>query len=75
MRTVLWNSVEHILTASLIVKAEYGMCFESTCYMSWLCNFICDLRVFEYVDRPIMMYYDNSIIMSYFVVYTLDKAL
>ena len=41
------------------------MCYEATRHAVWLQNFIHDLGVVESIERPIMMYCENTVAVSF----------
>ena len=40
-------------------------CYEATCHVVWLHNFIHDLGVVYSIERSIMMYCDNTVVVSF----------
>ena len=61
-----WRSAKQSVTTSLTMEEEYVACYEATCHAICLQNFICDLGVVDSVEKPIMMYCDNTASMSFF---------
>ena len=53
------------MTTSLTMEAEYVACYEITRHVVWLQNFIHDLGVVYSIERPIMMFFDNTTIVSF----------
>ena len=41
------------------------MCYKATDHVVWLQNFICDLGVVDSIERPILMYCDNIVTVSF----------
>ena len=42
------------------MQTEFVACFSATTQAIWLRNLIKELTVFDFVDRPIQLYYDNN---------------
>ena len=40
-------------------------CYEATCHVIWLWNFITDLEVNHSISRPMKFFYDNSAAISF----------
>ena len=40
-------------------------CYEWTCHVIWLQNFISVLEVVHSISRPLKLFYDNSIAISF----------
>ena len=59
---VSWKSVKQTLTTSFTMEAEYV----ATCHAIWLRNFISTLGVVHLISRPLKLFYDNSITVSFF---------
>ena len=49
----------------LYMEAKYVAYYEATSHVVWLRNLICDLGVVDSIERPIMMYRDNTVAMSF----------
>ena len=47
------------------MEAKYGACYEVTCYVKWLRNFILALEVVHYIFRPLKLLCDNSAIVYF----------
>ena len=47
------------------MKTEYVACYETTCYTIWLCNFISALKVVHSISRPLKLFFDNSVAVSF----------
>ena len=62
---VSWKSVKQILTASSTMEAEYVVCYEATCHAIWLQNFISILEVVHSISRPLKLFCDNSVVVSF----------
>ena len=62
---VSWQSANQFVTTSSTMEAEYVSYYEATRHAVWLTNFISDLRVVDSIERPIIMYYDNTTTMSF----------
>ena len=56
-----WHSAKQSMTTSSTIEAEYVTCYEATRHAVWLRNFIRDLGVVDFIERPIMMFCDNTI--------------
>ena len=64
-RAVLWKSVKQTLIASSTMEAKYMACYEATCHAIWLRNFISSLEVVHSTSRPLTLFYDNFITISF----------
>ena len=62
---VVWKSVKQALTASSTIEAEFVACYEATCYVIWLQNFISALEVVYSISRPLKLFCDNSAAVSF----------
>ena len=62
---VSWKSVKQTLTVSSTMKAEYVACYEATCHVIWLWNFISTLEVVHSISRTLKLFYNNSTIVSF----------
>ena len=62
---VLWKSVKQTLTASSTIEAEYVTCYEATCHAIWLWNFILALKVVHSISRPLKLFFDYSVVVSF----------
>ena len=62
---VSWKSVKQTLTASSTMEEEYLTCYEATCHAIWLQNFISTLEVVHSISRPLKLFCDNSIVVSF----------
>ncbi|KAL5553642.1 hypothetical protein UlMin_041043 [Ulmus minor] len=62
---VSWKSVKQTLTASSTMEAEYVACYEATYNAMWLRNFISALGVVDSTTRPLKLYCDNSVAISF----------
>ena len=62
---VSWKSVKQTLTTSSTMEAEYVECYEATCHVIWLRNFISDLEVVYSISRPLKLLCDNSSTVSF----------
>ena len=54
------------LTASSTIEVEYVACYEATCHAILLPNFISALVVVQSISRPLKLFCDNSVIVSFF---------
>jgi hypothetical protein len=45
--------------------AEFIACYESLGQAMWLKNFIPDLRVIDSISKPLMIYYDNKVVVFF----------
>ena len=62
---VLWTSVKQTLTASSTMEAEYVACYEATCHVIWLQNFILALEVVYSISRPLKLLCHNFAAISF----------
>ena len=62
---VLWKSIKQTLTTSSTMEAEYVACYEATCHVIWLRNFISILKVVHSISRLLKLFYDNSTAVSF----------
>ena len=62
---VLWESVKQTLTNSSTMEAEYIACYEATGHAIWLQNFISSLEVVHSISRPLKLFCDNSVAVSF----------
>ena len=62
---VSWKSVKQTLTTSSTIEAKYVACYEATCHAIWLQNFISALEVVHSISRPLKLFYDNSVVVSF----------
>ena len=60
-----WWSPKQSVTASSTMEAEYVVCYEATRHAVSFRNFIRDFGVVDSIERPIMMYYYNTIAVSF----------
>ena len=54
------------MTASSTMEAKYVGFYEATRHAIWLWNFISDLGLADSIEKPIMMYCDNTAAVSFF---------
>ena len=62
---VLWKSVKQTLITSSIMEAKYVACYEAICHAMWLRNFISALEVVHSISRPLKLFFDNSVDVSF----------
>ena len=62
---VSWKSIKKILTSSFTMEAKYMACFEATCHAMWLWNFISVLEVVHSISRPLKLFCDNFVAVSF----------
>ena len=62
---VSWKSEKQKSIASSTMQAEFVACFSATTQAIWLRNLIKELTVFDFVDRPIQLYYDNNSVVLF----------
>ena len=62
---VSWKSVKQTLTVSSTMEVVYVACYEITCHAIWLWNFILALEVVHSIYRPLKLFYDNSVVVSF----------
>ena len=63
---VSWKSVKQTLIASSTMEAEYMACYEATCHALWLWNFISSLEVVSSISRPLKLFCDNFVVISFY---------
>ena len=51
--------------ASSTMQAEFVACFSAATRAIWLRNLIKELTVFDFMDRPIQLYWDNNSAMLF----------
>ena len=61
---VSWKSVKQTLTTSSTMEAEHVACYEATCHVIWLRNFISALEVVHSISRLLKLFCDNSVAIS-----------
>ena len=64
-RAVSWKSVKQTLTTSSTMEEEYVACYEATSHAIWLRNFISALEVVHSISRPLKLFYDNFVVVSF----------
>ena len=57
---VSWKSEKQKSISSSTMQAEFIACFSAATQAIWLWNLIRELTVFDFVERPIQLYCDNS---------------
>ena len=62
---ILWKSVKQALTASSTMEVEYVACYETTCHVMWLQNFISALGWLFTPFLHLKLFCDNSIAISF----------
>ena len=62
---VSWKSVKQTRTTSSTMEAKYVACYDATCHAIWLQNFISALDVVHSISRPLNLFCDNSIVVSF----------
>ncbi|CAL9020348.1 unnamed protein product [Prunus brigantina] len=62
---VSWRSIKQPLTAGSTMLAEFLACYEATSQAMWLRNFIISLSVVESIHRPIQLWNDNSVAVTF----------
>ena len=60
---VSWRNMKQTLTATSTMKAKFVSCFESTTHGVWLNSFIASLRIVDSIQRPLRLFFDNSIVV------------
>ena len=63
--TVLWKNIKQSLITTFTMETEYVSCYEATQEAIWLRNFISEFCLIESISRPLTIYYDNTIAMSF----------
>ena len=62
---VLWKSVKQTLTTSFTIKVEYVACYEATYHAIRLWNFVSALEVVHFISRPLKLFYNNFVVVSF----------
>ena len=62
---VSWKSIKQTLIASSTMEVVYVACYEATCHAIWLRNFISALEVVHSISRPLKLFCDNSVVVSF----------
>ena len=62
---ILWKSFKQTLTASSTMEVEYVACYEATCHVICLQNFISALEVVHSISRSLKLFCDNSASVSF----------
>ena len=62
---VSWKCVKQTLTYSSTMEARYVVCYEATCYAIWLRNFISALGIIHSICKPLKLFCDNSVAISF----------
>ena len=62
---VSWTSVKQTLTSSSTMEAKNVACYEATCHVIWLRNFISTLGVVHSISRPLKLLCDNFATASF----------
>ena len=62
---ISWKSVKQTLTASSTMEVDYVACYEATCHVLWLCNFISALEVVHSISRPLKLFCDNLVVVLF----------
>ncbi|XP_059281305.1 secreted RxLR effector protein 161-like [Lycium ferocissimum] len=57
---ITWKSIKQMLVTSSTMYAEFVACYSASTQAIWLRNFIGELKVVASIQRPIVMYCDNS---------------
>ena len=57
---VSWKSEKQKSISSSTMQAKFIACFSAATQAIWLRNLIRELTVFDFVERPIQLYCDNS---------------
>ena len=57
---ISWKSSKQSIVASSTMYAEFIACFEATGQAIWLKKFVPDLKVVDYIHKPLKMYCDNQ---------------
>jgi transposase InsO family protein len=57
---VSWKSVKQSITATSTMQAEYIACYEAASQAIWLRNLIKSLSVVDSIERPILIWNDNT---------------
>ena len=62
---VSWKSVKQTLTTSSSMEAGYVACYETIYHAIWLRNFNSALGVVHSISRPLKLFCDNSVTVSF----------
>lgn len=57
---ISWKTSKQGLTAASTFQAEYIAIFEATRHALWLRNFISHLKLIKSIEKPLVIYCDNS---------------
>ncbi|KAM1627938.1 hypothetical protein COP1_016316 [Malus domestica] len=57
---VSWKSAKQTIVSTSTMEAEFVACFEGMKQEVWLRNFVAEMRIVDYVKRPLRMFCDNS---------------
>ena len=60
---VSWRSAKQTLIATSTMEAEFVSCFEATLHGVWLKRFISELRIMDFISKPLIIYCDNSTVV------------
>ena len=62
---ISWRSLKQTIVASSTMYAEFIACYEATGQALWLKKFIPGLRVVDNIEKPLKLYCDNELAISY----------
>ena len=62
---VSWKSVKQTMKTSSTMEVEYVACYETTFHAIWLRNFILALEVVHSISRPLKLFCDNFVAVSF----------
>ena len=52
-------------TYNFTMDAKYVACYKATCHAIWLQNFISTLEVVHSISKPLKLFCDNSVVVSF----------
>ncbi|XP_038970582.1 secreted RxLR effector protein 161-like [Phoenix dactylifera] len=62
---ISWKNIKQTLVASSTMQVEFVACYGATVQTIWFRNFISGLKVVDSILRPITIYCDNSVAVSF----------
>ena len=62
---ISWKSVKQTLVASSTMEVEFVTCYGASNHGIWLRNFVIGLHILEGIERPLILYCDNKLVMLY----------
>ncbi|KAJ9562492.1 hypothetical protein OSB04_007652 [Centaurea solstitialis] len=62
---ISWRSRKQELTTTSTMMAEYVACYHATCHAMLLRNLISGLKIVDTISRPLKLYCDNNVAVSF----------